>query len=298
MYSTDERGFRETTPLHHARIFALGDSFTFGQSTHQDKIWTEVLERRIAMPVYNLGISGTGPKQHLMLLEWMIQTRFIRPEIEHLLWMIYEENDLEDSYKSLRDELAPDAPQKRVHAFQGTIVEPFLAFPINLKKESVINRLRTGNIKLGSARYSPEAAIYRSAQFGQHFFYPPGLKRLGESQVYVVNHPNRTILDQTFRDMKTLAENQGFDVTVLLAPSSGRLYGQSFEDFPPVSNQPHFINYVLDLAQSMGFDTVDLYQLLQPYAQEELLYWRDDVHWNERGNQVVGELVAENVFKR
>jgi hypothetical protein len=321
LYSTDENGFRETTPLEQARIFALGDSFTFGHTTHQDKIWPEVLERLIARPVYNLGISETGPRSQLMLLEWLLQTKNrdrekwmleakgVEPEqwtlfkkdmeIDRLLWMIYEENDLEDSYETLHDPL-PVVPQQRgyARAIQNTIVAHLLELPWVLKEESVINRLRTGNIKLASARHRPEAAIYRSAQFGQHYFYLPGIKRLGNSRDYVVNHPNRTILDQTFKDMRTLAESEGFDVTVLLAPSSGRLYGKSFDNFPPISEERHFINYVSGLAQSMGFETVDLYLLMQPYAQEELLYWRDDVHWNERGNQVVGELVAEHVFNR
>jgi len=43
-YSIDEHGFRETTPLEQAHIFALGDSFTFGWSISQDKTWVERLD--------------------------------------------------------------------------------------------------------------------------------------------------------------------------------------------------------------------------------------------------------------
>ena len=122
-------------------------------------------------------------------------------EIDRLLWMIYEENDLEDSYETLHDPL-PVVPQKRGYArlIQNTIVAHLLEFPWVLNEESVINRLRTGNIKLASASHRPEAALYHSAQFGQHIFYLPGIKRLGNSRDYVVNHPNRAILDQTFKD--------------------------------------------------------------------------------------------------
>ena len=96
--------------------------------------------------------------------------------------------------------------------------------------------------------------------------------------------------------MKLLSEKRGFRVTVLIAPSPARLYGRDFEYFPPVSPQPYFINHLRQLASQAGFEAVDLYQLLLPYADTEYLYWRDDTHWNERGHDVVARLIAGRVF--
>ena len=41
----------------------------------------------------------------------------------------------------------------------------------------------------------------------------------------------------------------------------------------------------------MHFGVVNLLTLLQPYAGSEMLYYRDDHHWNERGNEVVARLL-------
>jgi hypothetical protein len=52
-------------------------------------------------------------------------------------------------------------------------------------------------------------------------------------------------------------------------------------------------SYVADLSQQMGFSVVNLLESLRPFAQEELLYYRDDHHWNERGNAIVSQLIAQ-----
>jgi hypothetical protein len=45
----------------------------------------------------------------------------------------------------------------------------------------------------------------------------------------------------------------------------------------------------------MGFETLNLFPLMQPYADKELLYLRDDDHWNARGNEVVAEVIARQL---
>jgi hypothetical protein len=42
----------------------------------------------------------------------------------------------------------------------------------------------------------------------------------------------------------------------------------------------------------MGFRVIDLHSLLRPFANTELLYYRDDHHWNVRGNEVVAQLIT------
>jgi GTPase Era involved in 16S rRNA processing len=56
------------------------------------------------------------------------------------------------------------------------------------------------------------------------------------------------------------------------------------------------LDLVADLSARQGFQTVDLLTLMKPYADKELLYFRDDDHLNERGNQVVADLIREAVF--
>src|SRR5262249_32573334 len=86
----NELGFRETEPIEDARIFALGDSFTFGWGVNVDKTWVKQLEARLSAPIYNLGSYAASPKQELELLKFLFNTSEHHIKIQHLLWMIYE----------------------------------------------------------------------------------------------------------------------------------------------------------------------------------------------------------------
>jgi hypothetical protein len=306
-FSIDEYGFRETTPLHRAHIFALGDSFVFGWSISQDKTWVERLEGEIKEPVYNLGVSGISPKQELMLLEYMLRTKPGLMKVDHLLWMIFEGNDLEEPYETYRLQLPHESDESR-NLFEGTIERELHSIPLEIKEESIINRLQKGQIVFappskdarqadhllvdGTALVDP---LYHSNKYGYRMFRWVYIERAGKSEPYVLNHPNRPLLDQTFKDMASLSQKYGFMVTVLIAPSAPRLYAPYFEDLPPISKEPYFINYVEHLSRSVGFNVINLYTLLRPYAEKELLYWRDDTHWNERGHQVVAETTRQQL---
>jgi hypothetical protein len=306
-YSIDEHGFRETTPLDQAHIFALGDSYTFGWAISQEKTWVKRLEEEIGEPVYNLGISDCSPKQELMLLEYMLQMTPDRIAIRHLLWMIYEANDLEDSYETFR----PPQTQENnsfEYLFVGTIVGTLNSIPLTIKEQSVINRLRTGQIAFAlpfkhTNRTDPFVVdgirlvypLYHSDRYGCSFFAADEVDYAGRNESYVAKHPNRPFLDQTFKDMATLSRKYKFEVTVVIAPSGPRLYAPYFANFPPTSEKPYFINYVETLSSNLGFGVINLYRLMQPYAAKEFLYWRDDEHWNERGQQVVAEIVAKQL---
>jgi hypothetical protein len=97
--------------------------------------------------------------------------------------------------------------------------------------------------------------------------------------------------------MKALAQSRHFDVTVVMVPSDVRLYKDYFEDLPPISNEPHFIRYMEKLSAEAGFKYVDLYALMAPFAAKELLFYRDDTHWNERGHQIVAQILAEHALE-
>ncbi len=301
--AVDQHGFRETTPIEEARIFALGDSFVFGVGVDQPRNWVEVLERKIDRPVYNLGVSGAGPRAHLLLLEYLFETLRDRLTVERLLWLIFEGNDLEDGHEIYR------RPASEGGALRGTIVQTLgYSLPATLKEQSLLNRLRTGGISWRRSGAELDAhlvegvrlraPLYRSEVFGPRLFFPAYVERAGKPRSYVIDHPNRPALEQTFEQMAVLAERHGFSVTIVMAATAARHYGPRFAGFPPLSDEPHFIDFVLSLAERVGFSSIDLYREMQPHAQAELLFWRDDTHWNERGNEVAAQIIAEHLRRK
>jgi hypothetical protein len=55
------------------------------------------------------------------------------------------------------------------------------------------------------------------------------------------------------------------------------------------------VNYLAQLSRSIGFDVINLLNGLRPFAQTELLYFRDDDHLNPRGHGVVARILAEHL---
>ena len=137
--------------------------------------------------------------------------------------------------------------------------------------------------------------LYHSPQFGYRLFRQAYLDVATQPASFFLNHPNRRSFDAAFRRMQALSEQHGFQVTVVTVPTAGRLYKDAYEDLPAITEEPHFIRYVDQLADGLGFEHLDLDALLRPYAEHELLFYRDDTHWNERGHEIVAQLLTRHV---
>ncbi len=304
-YAIDAHGFRETTPPQEAEVFALGDGLVAGSFSKLEDHWVERLERMTGTPIYNLGVGGSSPKQQVMLLEHLLQTRPELFRVKRLLWMINESGDLEGSYQTFHG-----LPSSRRDPLQGSLVRGLSSLADGLgsllstiRCQSMIERwirVGTGCVRWEVPLEDPHWVVdgvllarplYRSERFGYKVFDAVLLEKAAEGPDYVLDHPNRPLLDQTFQEMKSLSESAGFEVTVLIAPNDVRLYAPYFEDFPPISEKPHFIDYVEGLARRSGFEVINLYPLMKPRAARELLNWRDDTHWNPRGEQLVAEIL-------
>ena len=305
-YSIDQHGFRNSTPPGQARMFALGDSFAFGVSVTDGSTWASRLEDLLGQPVYNLGISGNSPQQQLMILEYILDTQPYAANIRHLLWLIFEGNDLED-LSSVNHPVPQLGRLRPGDALRHTVIDSLASIPLILKEQSIIDRIIKGRLSLahpwrtehGSGPYMVDGIrllypLFYSPRFGYKLFYPTYIETARKGQSYILTHPNRQALDQTFEDMASLSRRYGFKTTVIIAPSAPRLYGTYYENFPRISAEPYFINYVQRLSRSVAFDVINLYQFMKPYAREELLYWRDDTHWNDRGHELVAEIIANH----
>ena len=301
--SINDEGFRETTNLDGHKILALGDSFTFGWGIDQDRTWVELLERSIGKPIYNMGMQDSSPKQEFLLLEHVIDSQKLDFRGGVLLWMIFEGNDLIDSY----DDLHP--VQKSVSTsgwlFKDTILETLWGLPAMVRQESVFARFKDGRATfsdLGGGNRTKDHYVidgipspyplYVSHQLGAKLFVSYQIKGAQRSEQYVESHPNRLALEKTFERMKSLAQRAGFRVVVIIAPSGARLHGAEFEDFPTLSERSYFNILLSRLAGQYGFEIVNLEESLRPYATKELLYFRDDDHWDERGHMAVADILS------
>lgn len=306
-YDIGPLGLRESGSLSGTRIFALGDSFAMGYGTREGATWTDVLGDALGEPVYNMGISSTGPRQQYLLLEHMLEVHQDSMRIDHLLWMLFEGNDLENSYAENRP--GASGGSTRSDLLEGTVIDAVLTMPGRVKNTSVLRKaLATLARGLGDGSPVPSGGydigglripypLYHSDRWGFRLFNSQDVDRATNPREYVLTHPNRPRLEETIRDMATLSRGHGFSVTVIIAPSAARMYGPAFDGFPPVSGEPHFISFLRELATENGFRTIDLLTEMRPFADEDLLYYRDDHHWNARGNMVAASVIQRELVR-
>ena len=304
--SIDELGFRETTPIQQAQTFTLGDSYTFGLGVKDEDIWGSLVEQNLHHPVFNLGITNTSPKQQLELLKFLFEKYGENLAVNHVLWLIFEGNDLEDDYSDANPEVKKSKKNtglaNKIHAKLGQVLT-------DIKRNTVIQQLRSGrarivfNNKADSSQNAYEidgvrltTPFYFSDTLGPRLFSSQYLERATKPRTYVMNHSNRTRADMVFQEMRQLANDHRLPVTVILAPTAVRVHGPYYKGFPTLSDQPHFLNYVEDLAGRSGFQVVNLYDYFLPYAPSRLLYFRDDDHWNPEGHAVAAEAIIQQVF--
>jgi len=299
----NEDGFRGNKPFDKARVVALGDSFTFGWGVNEEATWVGRLERSLGETIYNLGIHDSSPKQEYLLLEHLLEQRKLSLDHGLLLWLIFEGNDLEDSYDTFR----PISEATMTQVMDNTLLSGLWKIPRIIKHQSVVDILRSGRatFSMSGAGRSGGAywidgiqlatPLYRSPRFGHKLFSPLQIERAKLTREYVTNHSNRALLHRTIQDMATLSKHHGFEVVVLLAPSDARLYGSYFNDFPQLSDRAHFLEAVSEEASEVSFRVLNLAESLRSYAENELLYFRDDDHWNERGHEVVAEIVGKSL---
>jgi hypothetical protein len=226
--------------------------------------------------------------------------------VERLLWMLYEGNDLENSYAGTR-EVEAATGLGLGGMLRGTVVQSVGSLPGRVRTQSVLRRLVDGELTFRSpdassrgGRYQIDGVslpvpLYHSRRWGYRLFNPDDVFGASVPREYVTRHPNRPLLEQAMRDMRALGDRYGFKVTVITAPTDARLYGADFEGMPAPSATSYFADLVTEQARTLGFDVIDLVTLLQPFARSEMLYYRDDHHWNARGNEVAARVIRESL---
>jgi len=231
-------------------------------------------------------------------------------QIRTLLWMIYEGNDLEDSTRD-KGWTKPNSPNNMKQLMEGTVLQSLYQIPFLIKEQAMITKIRNQDIVFRLPNLQKDGSnpnvidgiqswypLYHSTTLGPRLFIPEYIDRAGKPASYVLNHNNRPGLDQVFEEMAQLGKEFSFKVIVVIAPTAVRLHGRFYENFPPISDNPHFIDYIATLSEQKGFRTLNLLPFLSTYGDKELLYLRDDDHWNKKGHAVAAEIISREIFQQ
>jgi len=93
---TDHRGYRNNNALQQTDVLAIGDSMTYGYTVPLSETWPYYLQQTIGWTVYNAGVGGYGPCEHLIVLRELMD---LEPRV--VVVALYLGNDISDAYTSV-----------------------------------------------------------------------------------------------------------------------------------------------------------------------------------------------------
>jgi hypothetical protein len=275
----DRHGFRNSRNLERADIVVLGDSNIEGYLTPEEQLTTTLLSQLQGKVVANLGHSGYGPQQELVVLK-----RYGLPlQPETVIWTFFEGNDLSDAeqYDRQRD-------NSRSAWWQNVWYR-------SLIRNIYARLLQPTDSCTPSSHIAQFQAHFRDEQgrVSRVWFAPSEVQPISERQL-------QKTLD-AITEAAMLCRERNIRFLVAFIPEKYRVYQY-------LSN----VEFVSDAMQSwrvsslpeqmgtrlttLGLDIryVDLTPALKRASGRGMAtYLPDDTHWTDQGNRVVAEALDQ-----
>lgn len=284
-------GFRTRPVNYFVDAVVVGDSFAFCFTERAD-CWVTHLERNTRLGIVNLSQPGTGSHSHLLILQ-----DFAKPLTPPLVIWQFFGNDFNDDY-GLFSASGKLAPLEEEEAEDQAVAEP-IGLQSWLRGHSALYAVLE-SIVSGGQRYRDSGA----AQFDDRFSATlPSGEQLNFGQTYeanamdmsrAVNQAGYEISRAAFAAARELVSSWGGQLVLVLVPTREEVYdsltaamlGENLDKI--VSARLAMLGLCAEL-QLLCYDA--LADLQDRAASSELLYYRDDLHFNSLGNRVFAELL-------
>lgn len=320
IWSSNNQGFRgpELRPGAWPRIVVYGDSNIQARFSEEEDTYVRQLERALSttlseVEVINAGVIGFGPDQ--ALIKFQKEVEALRPDIA--IFNIFCDNDYGDLVRNRLFEIGPDgrlrptsfarqpdnylrlrAQQKQ--PFQLLVADFGRAF-INrlfgekedpLKKEKMIDALWT--------LCAEEFETYRNNQprATSHFrdHYDIDLAAAPESEAARVK---TQLMEGIIREISRVGTKNNVRVIIQIQPAAidlTRNHIVSYEDLASnlAYQRRHLTDIVEDICRRNAVEYLNLYDV---FARQDpaSCYFRDDDHWNDRGQRVAAVAMARKI---
>ncbi len=267
------------TPISPADGIAVGDSFTFCSTVPAEKCWLRVVADETGRPFVNLGVPGYSALQETRMLERYGVS--LHPRL--ILWGIFL-NDFKEDVRF----------QRWASAGKGDFLDwvrrqRLSSWADFLERNSLVYRVARRTLIAG------ERDVHRwQGRGGDLRFSGAGWWR----DIVDIHEQDRAwqLMRATVLEQQRLADGIGARLVVLLFPFKEQAYWHVVKNF--AKNRDHCdpdrpYRMVADLCRAQGIGVYDLTDTFRAHAERgEVLYLRDDAHWNEAGNRLAGQAVA------
>jgi hypothetical protein len=335
-WSTNSRSFRGSeirSDKPAIRVLVYGDSNVFAQFSNLENTFPFKLQeflRQITetdVEVINAGVPGFGPDQSLLRLEQDID--ILKPNV--VLFHVFADNDfgdlirnrlfaVDDSGRIVRtssDQRADPCLENSTSCLKDLSSDGVLRFLSSLavieSSRNVIRRIPYLSqfadpsasssigyyLKLCEAEYRffKQPAFHRPSHFADHYDYDLALDPTGESSRTKV-----TLMKGILRLAKQLTSAKQVQLLVTVQPSSIDLTTHihpnfmDFEGFPDYQKD-RLSTIVEEGARAEEIDVINLFDLFLSHVPDHLFYRNDD-HWSEAGQELAAQAVAAYMHDR
>jgi hypothetical protein len=280
----DRNGFRNHDDLETADIVVIGDSYIEGYMTPDSQLVTTLLSQLTGKVVANLGHSGYGPQQELVVLKRYGQP--LHPSI--VIWAFFEGNDFSDAVRY----------ENQVGGLKHSAWH-------NLWFRSMTRNVLTRILHPGhKCRPNPDIKEFEATFMGDRsqsttvFFAPLEI----QPQPIAATKFRQALMP--ISEAAALCQRWNIDFIVAFVPNKYRVY----QDLPNVkltSNSLH-VRTISDLPNelgrrlaqlNLGIRYVDLTPALKAASLQGIAtYLADDTHWTEAGNRIAAETLYKALY--
>lgn len=295
IFQTDSFGFRNTPAQErqareqHADLIMLGDSFGVGVGTTQEKTWGGLFENKFGLHTYNLSMPGSGPWHELINLKIACQ-RLRCDENTTVLWALFSGNDLQDD---IYDDMEPSLSNNPIHSFFVDAATFRNLSPIREITDKLF--VRSHSVPITKTLPNGKKLIFR----------PRYIKAVQLDLDQVQQHPHYQKIVAVVDEMKRFADSRHFSVVVAVAPAKEEIYSSILNGQTESQTQgtSGFAMAIEQLCRQDKFPYLDLTPLFAQEAKKQLalgnlLWWSDDTHWNERGNEFAATAVYDQLLSQ
>lgn len=277
------------------QVVALGDSFT--EAPNAPKPWPDVLATALDMPVRNLGFRGFGPREEMQSFEIYGNPQ----KVDTVVIGFFEGNDLSNAYTTRNNDFEPPSAvtdRSMIPTDISAIPDRDERYPMQIAISGEISdiALLEGYVWMLNGNYetyrdsrnlalternwrtiadlAPQACVIVAYFPDKSHIYLPYLT--ADDQPILMQKTMETVLDSRNRLIQQAAPEMTFETLL--------------------ENLDNQRDAVAEAAASISLPFIDLTPVLaEAAAKGELTYYTYDTHWNQRGHELAGNVIAEFV---
>lgn len=295
----DAQGFRNRgSPRDRYDIVVVGDSYAATGPQDEDTFAAQ-LEQASGMSVYNHAAEGRGT--FWSIVRFFAAERFVGHEPHFLVWPVIEREIAGDYYEGGYFQVVENARSTggvatTTSGIDWRILHPS-ALHVSLPASSAYSLVAAK--VWNRARYAVfgrlDPAVIASATGEPMLFYGEAVA----AQKWDAKKRDLWHVTHALTNLAAMASARGMTLVMVLVPDKECVHASQLPTYASAGIQPCVLPELEQRLRDAGVAVVNLKPAFDAaVARGDLLYWRDDTHWNPRGARLGAEETAAGLQRR